>query len=125
MPDTEILPPGGYWSGIIPKHHRLKIVDIEGGQGVDFLCYNEHESSDRYNAANTIKLNGNIYILWADNLIYYTIIYYNIISQWKWIFSLNMIKRENTTFDDYNISPKRRQVLQHWGYQLTEKDFYS
>ncbi|MBL94519.1 MAG: urea carboxylase [Magnetovibrio sp.] len=55
MPDTEILPPGGYWSGIIPKHHRLKIVDIEGGQGVDFLCYNAVDPTERYHAPNTLK----------------------------------------------------------------------
>ena len=27
-------------------------------------------------------------------------------------------------FDDYSISPKIRQILLHWGYQLTEKDFF-
>ena len=26
-------------------------------------------------------------------------------------------------FDDYSISPKIRQILLHWGYELTEKDF--
>ena len=25
-------------------------------------------------------------------------------------------------FDDYSISPKIRQILLHWGYQLTESD---
>ena len=25
-------------------------------------------------------------------------------------------------FDDYSISPKIRQILLHWGYELTEKD---
>lgn len=36
---------------------------------------------------------------------------------------MNMIIENNTTFDDYNISPKIRQTLQHWGYQLTKNDF--
>ena len=27
-------------------------------------------------------------------------------------------------FDDYLISPKIRQILLHWGYELTEKDFF-
>tara|TARA_Y100000389_G_scaffold200460_2_gene240936 strand:- start:5579 stop:6136 length:558 start_codon:yes stop_codon:yes gene_type:complete len=35
---------------------------------------------------------------------------------------INMIKRENTAFNDFNISPKIRQTLQHWGYVLTKKD---
>ena len=27
-------------------------------------------------------------------------------------------------FGDYSISPKIRQILLHWGYELTEKDFF-
>ena len=27
-------------------------------------------------------------------------------------------------FDDYSILPKIRQILLHWGYELTEKDFF-
>ena len=26
-------------------------------------------------------------------------------------------------FDDYSMSPKIRQILLHWGYELTEKCF--
>ena len=37
--------------------------------------------------------------------------------------TLTLIKKKNTTFNDYNVSPKIRQSLQHWGYVLTEKDF--
>ena len=36
---------------------------------------------------------------------------------------ITLIKKKNTTFDDFNVSPKIRQSLQHWGYVLTEKDF--
>ena len=36
---------------------------------------------------------------------------------------MNMIIKKNSTFDDISISPKIRQVLLHWGYGLTEKDF--
>ena len=38
---------------------------------------------------------------------------------------INMIKRKNSKYDDFSISPKIRQTLQHWGYKLTEKDFLS
>ena len=34
-----------------------------------------------------------------------------------------MIKNSGSKFDDYSISPKIRQILLHWGYELTEKDF--
>ena len=33
-----------------------------------------------------------------------------------------MIKKKNTNFDDFTVSTKIRQTLQHWGYVLTEKD---
>ena len=35
-----------------------------------------------------------------------------------------MIKDADSKFDDYSISPKIRQVLLHWGYELTAKDFF-
>ena len=38
-------------------------------------------------------------------------------------FLVTQILKKNTTWDDENISPKIRQVLQHWGYQLTKKDY--
>ena len=31
---------------------------------------------------------------------------------------INMIKKKGTTYDDYDISPKIRQTLQHWGYKF-------
>ena len=36
---------------------------------------------------------------------------------------VKMIKNSGSKFDDYSISPKIRQILLHWGYELTEKDF--
>ena len=34
-----------------------------------------------------------------------------------------MIKDAGNKCDDYSISPKITQILLHWGYELTEKDF--
>ena len=34
---------------------------------------------------------------------------------------INLIKKNKSKFDDFTISPKIRQILQHWGYILTEK----
>ena len=31
---------------------------------------------------------------------------------------------DGSKFDDYSISPKIRQILLQWGYELTEKDFF-
>ena len=38
---------------------------------------------------------------------------------------VKMIKDAGSKFDDYSISPKIRQILLHWGYELTEKDFFN
>ena len=52
------------------------------------------------------------------------------INRWKKVVSrfrrklVKMIKDNGGTFDDYSISPKVRQILLHWGYELTEKDFF-
>ena len=36
---------------------------------------------------------------------------------------VKMIKNSGSKFDDYSISPKIRQILLHWGYELTENGF--
>ena len=36
---------------------------------------------------------------------------------------IKMIRDASSRFDNYSISPKIRQILLHWGYELTEKDF--
>ena len=35
-----------------------------------------------------------------------------------------MIKDADIKYDDYSIQPKIRQILLHWGYELTEKIFF-
>ena len=37
---------------------------------------------------------------------------------------VKMIKDASSKFDDYSVSLKIRQILLHWGYELTEKDFF-
>lgn len=36
---------------------------------------------------------------------------------------ITQIQKKNGKYNDMSISPKIRQTLLHWGYQLTEKDF--
>ena len=60
------------WSGELKKGQVLVIIDTYGQQAVDFLCYDADNKSDRYSAANTVKVQGNIYIgkgsvLYADS----------------------------------------------------------
>ena len=36
---------------------------------------------------------------------------------------VRMITDASSKFDDYSISPKIKQILLHWNYELTEKYF--
>ena len=51
----EIIPAGKPWSGIVEQGQYLSIIDLEGEQGVDFLCYNADNPAERYHAPNTLK----------------------------------------------------------------------
>ena len=57
-----VVPAGGRYSRELVAGHALRIIDLEGRQGVDFLCYDLHDLENRYNAGNTIKFNRSIYI---------------------------------------------------------------
>ena len=67
----EIIPAGGYWVSVVPHGQILRIVDIEGNQGVDFLCYNADHQEERYHAPNTLKAAGTLkltegHVLYSD-----------------------------------------------------------
>jgi urea carboxylase-associated protein 1 len=68
---SEIVPPGEPWSGVVEKGQRLRIIDLEGRQGVDFLCYNADRTEERYHAPNTLKASGTLalaegHLLYSD-----------------------------------------------------------
>jgi len=58
----EIVPAGKPWGHAVRQGEILRLVDLEGQQAVDFLCFDAADPSDRYNATNTIWVQGNIYI---------------------------------------------------------------
>lgn len=57
-----IVPPRRPWGHVVRQGEILRLVDLEGQQAVDFLCFDAADPSDRYNATNTIKVQGNIYV---------------------------------------------------------------
>lgn len=68
--DESILA-GKPWARIIKKGDILRIIDVHGHQGVDFLCYNAHEFEERYHAPNTLKAAGTLrltrgHVLYSD-----------------------------------------------------------
>ena len=38
---------------------------------------------------------------------------------------VQMIRNTGSKYDDFSISPKIKQILLHWGYELTKKDFFN
>ena len=51
----ESLAAGEPWSRVVEAGQTLRIVDVHGRQGVDFLCYNANAPEERYHAPNTLK----------------------------------------------------------------------
>lgn len=66
--DDRVVAPGEHWARRISKDHILRIVDLEGKQAVDFLCYNSQDPSERYNAADTMKYAGTIFITKGNSI---------------------------------------------------------
>jgi uncharacterized protein YcgI (DUF1989 family) len=64
----QIVPAGRPWSAVIKQGQRLLIVDIEGNQGVDFLCYSVASPEERYHAANTLKKSGTLLLTTGHTL---------------------------------------------------------
>jgi urea carboxylase-associated protein 1 len=58
----EVIPARAGWSRTLTRGQVLRIVDLEGRQAVDFLCYSAADPEDRYAAADTMKINGSIFI---------------------------------------------------------------
>lgn len=58
----EIVPAGRPWGRVVKQGDLLRIIDLEGQQAVDFLCYDADDQGDRYSTMNTIKVQGSIYV---------------------------------------------------------------
>ncbi len=56
------VPPRAPWSARLEPGEVLRLIDLEGSQAIDFLCYNADDPAERYHAANTIKVPRNIFI---------------------------------------------------------------
>src|SRR5262245_40132262 len=60
--ESVVVDPGSSWGALLTRGEIVRIVDLEGQQAVDFLCYNALDTRDRYNAANTMKMAQNVYL---------------------------------------------------------------
>jgi len=60
--EDRIIPPDGHWGRVLRHGQILRIIDLEGKQAVDFLCYNAEDPTERYNAPDTMKYAGTIFL---------------------------------------------------------------
>ncbi|MCY7279163.1 MAG: urea carboxylase-associated family protein [Phormidesmis sp. CAN_BIN44] len=58
----EVIPGGAYWSQVIQRGTTLRIIDLEGSRGVSMLCYDADNVVERYNAADTTKIQFNAFL---------------------------------------------------------------
>lgn len=67
MPDGEVLwdevvPPGAYWSRVLPRWSTLRVTDVDGAGAAAVLAYNADQPSERYNAPDTTKVQNMIFL---------------------------------------------------------------
>src|SRR5437667_5897068 len=60
--EDRVIPAGEPWARVLTRGQVLRIVDLEGKQAVDFLCYNAADPEERYNAADTMKYAKTIFL---------------------------------------------------------------
>lgn len=62
MQDLNIIPPRSSASFILKKGQHLKVVDIQGEQVSDFICYNLHDKAEYLSSGRTIDYAETIFL---------------------------------------------------------------
>ena len=62
MQQLTVIPPRSGTSFILRKGQRLKVVDLEGEQVADFLCYNLHDKAEYLSSGRTIDYAETIFL---------------------------------------------------------------
>jgi uncharacterized protein len=67
----ETVPGGGMWSGVLKRHHTLRITALQSGANVSALFFNSEEKLERYNMPDTLKAQHTAfltrgYVLYSD-----------------------------------------------------------
>jgi urea carboxylase-associated protein 2 len=53
---SETIPAGWYWTTKIARGQGLRLLNTSGTPGVSLFCWNAADTSERYNSADTIKI---------------------------------------------------------------------
>ena len=64
----QVVAAGEPFMRIVRKGQVMRILDLEGNQAVDTLFYNADDHEERYDANNTIRAQGNIYLTTGTRL---------------------------------------------------------
>lgn len=51
------------WSGVVRAGQVMRIVDLGGNQAVDCVLYRADDPTERYSAADTVAVQGNIFLV--------------------------------------------------------------
>jgi uncharacterized protein YcgI (DUF1989 family) len=62
MQKLNLIPPRSSVSFILKKRQRLKVVDIEGEQVSDFVCFNLHDNAEHLSSGRTIDYAETIFL---------------------------------------------------------------
>jgi urea carboxylase-associated protein 1 len=57
-----VVAPGQPWSGTLSKGEILRIVDLEGRQAVDLICFNAHATEEAYDSTVTLRIAKSIFL---------------------------------------------------------------
>jgi uncharacterized protein len=63
-----VVSPGEPWSGVVRKGETLRIVDVEGQQAVDFICFNAQDTRETYDNTVTVRLASRPFLRKGDVL---------------------------------------------------------
>ncbi len=63
-----VVSPGEPWSSVVRKGETLRIVDVEGQQAVDFICFNAQDTKETYDNAVTVRLAARPFLRKGDVL---------------------------------------------------------
>lgn len=56
-----VIEPRGHYAGEVRKGEVFRIVDIEGQQVADFICFNLRRLEEKLSPQNTVVLNGRVF----------------------------------------------------------------
>ncbi len=66
--ETIDIPPASGKSFVVKQDEILRIIDIEGQQVGDFICFNLHNLSDKFSAGRTRRNNNKLRVTKGDRL---------------------------------------------------------